>query len=85
MRLWVRIIADGKMKKDVMYSRDGKFDIRRLNDYMVEICGELDLPTPVLLRSHTKNLRDFNTVKFRPDDFVESVDFDALTVENASE
>ena len=45
-------------------------------------CHELDLPTPVVLSSHASSFTQFNIARFKPGDFVESVDFDELTMEN---
>ena len=49
---------------------------------MREICYQLDLPTPLVLGKHIRSLGEFNTVKFKRDEFVEKVGFDFLLVEN---
>jgi hypothetical protein len=45
----------------------------------------LDIPTPVVLSSHVRNYTLFNVAKFRKEDFVESVPFDTLQLENAGD
>ena len=39
-------------------------------------------PTPVLIKTHIFNYAKFNTVRFLPRDFAESVDFDKLVLDN---
>lgn len=56
--------------------------IRIFLSYLMDICHEMDIPTPVLLKTHIFNFAKFNHVKFLPRDFVESVDFDCLLLEN---
>ena len=51
----------------------------------MEICYEMDIPTPVVLKSHRHNFSQFNTTRFRASDFVESVDFETLVLENVSD
>jgi hypothetical protein len=41
----------------------------------------MDLPTPMVLPIHAKKLKSFNVVRFRPDDFVEYVDFSVMIIE----
>lgn len=59
-----------------------KNSIIRFLSYLMDICHEMDIPTPVLLKTHIFNFAKFNHVKFLPRDFVESVDFDCLLLEN---
>ena len=47
------------------------------------ICENLDIPTPVLIKTHLFNYAKYNNVRFKKDDFVESIDFDKLVLENA--
>lgn len=85
IKLWAKVIKDDKIRKDMIYQRWGKFDPADFRTYLVEICYDFDIPTPVVLKSHKFNFRKFNVAKFRESDFVETVDFDALVIENASE
>ncbi len=54
-------------------------------EYVREICHAMDLPTPVILKTHLFNFAKFNYTRFLPTDFVESVDFDFLMVERVKE
>lgn len=85
VRIWAKILKNDKIVRDTLYIRETKFDSAQFFDYLTEICHELDIPTPVVLKSHKKNFSHFNVTKFRTADFVESVPFDLLTLENAAE
>ena len=50
--------------------------------YLSDICGELDIPTPILLKTHIINYAKFRTVRFLPRDFAETPDFDKLVLDN---
>ena len=80
--MWGKIIKDGKIIKQVTYERVDKFTYSSFFNYLADICVELDIATPVLLKTHIFNYAKFNTVKFIPRDFAESVDFDRLVIEN---
>lgn len=83
IRIWAKIMKDGKIKKSVVYEREGITDYSLFFDYTREICEMLDIPTPVVIKTHLFNYAKYNTVRFIPEDFVESVDFDRLIFENA--
>ncbi len=80
-KLWIKTYSEHKLKINYLYTGEGAFDPDRLFDYMSEICGSLDLPTPMVLESHIKKIDNFNITRFRRTDFVESVSFDMLTAE----
>ena len=80
--MWGKIIKEGKIIKQVTYERVDKFTYSSFFNYLADICEELDIATPVLLKTHIFNYAKFNTVKFIPRDFAESVDFDRLVIEN---
>ena len=61
----------------------GVTDYSEFYDYVHEICESLDCPTPVIIKTHLFNYAKYNTVRFGKDDFVESIDFDKLVLENA--
>ena len=80
--MWGKIIKDGRIIRQVTYERVDKFTYSSFFNYLADICEELDIATPVLLKTHIFNYAKFNTVKFIPRDFAESVDFDRLVIEN---
>lgn len=81
-RIWAKIIDDGKIVGQLTYERNEKFSYSHFFDYLAEICEGLDIATPVLIKPHIFNYAKFNTVRFLPRDFAESVDFDYLVLEN---
>ena len=81
-RIWAKVYADDRIVKQTTYSREEKFTYANFFRYLADICGELDVPTPVLLKTHIMNYAKFNHVVFRPRDFVETPDFEKLVLEN---
>ena len=82
MKIWAKLITDGKIKKQMVYEKDEKLTYSHFFDYLTEICQALDVPTPVLMKTHIFNYAKFNHVKFTPKDFVEHFDYDQLFLEN---
>ena len=80
--IWAKLMKDGKILKQVNYRRDDKFSYSQFFVYLTDICEELDVSTPVLLKTHIFNYAKFSTVRFIPRDFAESVDFDKLVLDN---
>ena len=81
-RIWAKIVKDGKIINQLTYEREDKFAYGQFFEYLADICEGLDIATPVLLKTHIFNYAKFNTVRFIPRDFAESVDFDKLILEN---
>ena len=81
-KIWGKVIDDGKIVKQGIYERTDKFTYSAFFNYLTDICEELDIATPVLLKTHIFNYAKFGTVKFIPRDFTEAVDFDRLVLEN---
>ena len=82
MKIWAKLMLDGKIKKQMVYEKDEKLTYSHFFDYLVEMCAKLDIPTPVLTKTHIFNFAKFNHVKFLPRDFVESLGYDHLFLEN---
>lgn len=86
LKIWAKtIIQKDKIQKDLLFTRPEPYVPENFMAYLMEICYEMDIPTPVVLKSHKHNFAQFNTTRFRASDFVESVDFEVLVLENASE
>ncbi len=83
MKLWARTTLGEKITRNFLFPLPGRLDILQLPDYLTAICGELDIPRPMILNKHFRQLNKFNHVVFKPDCFIESVDFDRFTVEIA--
>lgn len=85
IKIWAKTMIKDKITRDQIYTRDEKFDSEKLMDYLVDMCYEFDIPTPIVLKSHIKNFDKFNITRFKESDFVEAIDFNSLVIENASE
>lgn len=82
MRIWAKLISGGRIRKQFVYENPEKLVYSHFFDYLTDICKELDIPTPVLTKVHIFNFAKFNHVKFLPRDFVETLDYDHLFLEN---
>ncbi len=81
-RMWVKVLKGEKIIKQATYESDEKFVYSRFFNYLSDVCGDLDIATPIILKTHIFNYAKFRTVKFLPRDFAEKVDFDKLVVDN---
>lgn len=81
-RIWAKVLKDGKIVKQLTYERADKFRYSDFFEYLADICEGLDIATPLLLKTHIFNYAKFNTVRFLPRDFAESVEFDKLVLDN---
>ncbi len=81
-RIWAKVLKEGHIIKQTTYESEEKFTYADFFRYLAEICDRLDIPTPVLLKPHLFNYAKFRHVVFRPADFMETVPFDRLVLEN---
>lgn len=82
MRIWAKLITDGKIKKQFVYEKDERLTYSHFFEYVTELCQALDIPTPVVMKAHIFNFAKFNHVKFVARDFVEALGYDQLFLEN---
>ena len=75
-------MTDGRIRQQFVYEKPEKLTYSHFFDYLSEIAQILDIPTPVLLKTHIFNFAKFNHVKFIGRDFVESLGYDHLFLEN---
>lgn len=83
LRIWAKVIKDGKILKQVVYEKTETIDYSLFFDYVRDICEALDVPTPVIIKTHLFNYAKYNTVKFTAQDFMENINFEKLVLENA--
>ena len=74
----------GKIVKQYVLEKNENMDYSLFYDYLREICENLDIQTPVVIKTHLFNYAKYNTVRFIKDDFIERPDFDRLVLENAN-
>ena len=80
MKTWIRTIKDGKTLKDTVTDITD-FSVNALTDKLRDVLLPMDIPTPVIIEAKAKHLVSFNVVRFKRDDFIESVDFDVMIIE----
>lgn len=81
MNLWIKTICSDKITRDAVVRNGQTLNAQNFAEALRDACHSIDIPTPVFTAFHSQNIEKFNFVKFRPLDFVESVDFDFMTVE----
>ncbi len=84
-KIWVKVYVEDKITKNLLWESGAKFSRREFRNYVYDICGTLDVPSPVVLDSHASHFERFNIAKFVVRDFVEHVDFDKMTLEYVKE
>ena len=84
IRLWAKTIKGHKITKNFIYESIDNFSEETFYLHIQELCHKLDIPTPVVLDFHIRNYINFNNCAFLPRDFVESIPFDKLVIEDAS-
>ena len=82
IRIWAKVLKNNKIKKQYVFESSDNMDYSMFFDYLREICENLDIATPVLIKTHLFNYAKYNVVRFTADDFMESIDFDKLVLEN---
>jgi hypothetical protein len=83
-KIWAKIIKDGKIVNSYVLNIK-KFNPSNFHIYLVDISYKLDIPTPIILNKHIYNYSNFNSATFTLDDFIETINFDKLILENVSE
>lgn len=81
-RIWAKVLKGEKITKQIVYESDEKFVYSQFFSYLSDICGELDIETPILLKTHIFSYAKFRTVRFLPRDFAEKPEFDKLVLDN---
>lgn len=83
IRIWAHTIVNSKNTRSYIYESIDEFVEEKFRFHIERICHELDIPTPVILQTHLDNFANFNLITFSSKDFIESVDFEKLVIENA--
>lgn len=83
LSIWVKIFKEQKIIKNFVFN-GGKKSINDFEVVLREICESLDIPTPMVLKKHIQHFKNFNQTRFKREEFIESIDFDELMLENVS-
>ena len=81
MRIWAKTISGEKITRDLLWEVGAIANEDQFVEAMQQICEKMDIPTPVCTNTNLVHFVCFNNTRFKPRDFVESVDFDMLDVE----
>jgi hypothetical protein len=82
VRIWAKVMQKDKIIKQCVFEKEGVTDYSLFFDYLRDICEKFDISTPVLIKTHLFNYAKYNVVRFSKDDFMESIEFDKLVLEN---
>ena len=87
MRIWAKVLQDHRIRREAVreFASARPSDMEGWSSLLHELCQDLDLCRPVVLRKHVNDLARFSRVVFKPADFIESVDFDEFEIEVLSE
>lgn len=84
VRIWAKILKEEKILKDTIFESQNTFNIDDFQNYLEDMCHDLEIATPIVLSKHLRHYLCFNNAVFLPSDFAETVDFDKLVLEEAS-
>ena len=85
VKIWAKLIKDDKILKSYVFEKQDDIDYSLFFEYLSDITYNLDIPTPVLIKTHIFNYAKYNYVRFTKSDFVESITFDKLVLENIAD
>lgn len=75
-RLWVRLIKRHRVERDAVYPCEKE----EAEEGLRELLSSMDLGQPMWLARHKADWEEFSLTRFRPEHFVEEVDFDYMEV-----
>lgn len=85
MKIWAKLITENNIKKDMIYTSDLSLTYENFELFVSEICNKLDIPNPVIIKYHYFNFFRYHNAVFKTDDFIQSIDYDMLRIENCKE
>ncbi len=85
MKIWAKTVLEEKITRDVLYEYTSITNEEEFVAALQEICGIMDIPTPVATKVNFNHFVMFNNTRFKPRDFVEHIDFDMLDIEAVPE
>lgn len=81
IKIWGKTIRKNKIIKNYMVQFDDVFSEDLIFDGLYEICIKFDIPRPIVLNKHIKDMNNFLLMRFFPEDFIEKVDFEKFDIE----
>lgn len=79
IKIWGKILVEDRIinSKTVVVDESSTSFFEMLQD----LSYKLNIPTPILMDKHVHDFNLFHFCYFRPDDFVESVNFEKFVIE----
>ena len=84
-RYWGKIIRKQRSISDTVTEAGPIFTGGDFEQMVQQLCEPLDLPRPVILSKHLRDMGSFRRARFLPGDFMEDVTFDSFEVEELVE
>jgi hypothetical protein len=84
-RYWGKLIRKNKITADRVLLSPCLPAADTVDEIIQALCEPLDLPRPVILSKHLKELTQFHRTRFYPDDFMEPFAYDSFEVEQLIE
>ncbi len=82
-KIWAKVLThERRIQKDMIYVLENPYEKDDIYSYVSEICQSMHMPTPIVISSHIDMFDEYSYVRFVSHDFVEGVDFFALTLES---
>ena len=81
MKVWAKTVVEEKISRSILYEYNAMNNEEEFVAVLREVCEQMDIPTPIATRVNFNHFVMFNNTRFKPRDFVESVDFDVLDLE----
>ncbi|MGN0512920.1 MAG: hypothetical protein ACI4GD_01480 [Lachnospiraceae bacterium] len=82
MRIWFKEYKDTHLIKDMVVEDNSNVNrTKKIFDAIDKMCYEFDLGKPIWLDANINEFKRHARVKFRADNFVESIEFDYLELQ----
>lgn len=82
IKMWAKIMNQDKIVLQYTYQSIDNFSDDTFYLHVAEICHKLDIPSPIVLPTHIKHFSHYSNCVFKVRDFVESINFEKLVIEN---
>ncbi len=73
-KLWAKIIIDYKVVRSLVI----EIDDEKFDSELIRICEGLQIPTPIITACQKQSFFEYNILKLKQRDFVETIHFDIL-------
>ncbi len=75
-QVWIKTFVNDRIKYNTLYPST-KINIE---EALYTALKELDISQPIWNNKHKKEWEDFSLTRFKPNDFIDNVDFDFLEI-----